>query len=425
LERITQRGGIILHQKSWLYDKICATKNIKGYQTYQSKTVSTTRIKIGVVGGLAGGFAVLSSVFAIDSQLGIVPGIFYKVVGLPLGLDGISATLFGMISHMLTAALIGIIFCYCSGLHPKLELTSYKKGALAGGVSAIVVYLVFFIPITLLIVQPSLKAGMHDEFGVIATLSNIESATLVKNMNLIIWGALEIHIVFGIIMGIFCAMTIDKTVRETPYKVGNMLKVVTIGVVLGSAALGAYYVIVSEYTPAQSTDEVTLQLDQLQKGLNYAKFVDMKEEEQDVLVKQMSSGTREIIIKKARNFGSEINEDMSLITKNLESPDDMKFIRAAKIHGLKGNEADGKAMIVSTGKLEYLRLEDFFVTNGIGLHVYLTKAGDVDSGYDLGKLKANRGDQNYQISSINTDEYNIVVVYSKIFDLYYASANLY
>mgnify|MGYP001557927816 FL=1 len=225
-------------------------------------------------------------------------------------------------------------------------------------------------------------------------------------------------------MGIFCAMVIDRVMRETPYKAGNMLKVVTIGVVLGSAALGAYYVIVSEYTPAQSTDEVTLHLDQLQKGLNYAKFIDMKEGDQDVLVKQMSSGTREMIIKKARNSDSEINEDMSMIIKNLESPDDMKFIKVSKIQGLKGNEADGKAMIISTGKLEYLRLEDFFVTNGIGLHVYLTKAGDVDSGYDLGKLKANKGDQNYQISSINTDEYNIVVVYSKIFDLYYASAKL-
>ena len=412
-----------MHQKSWLYDKICVIKeNIKGHPAYQSKTISTTRIKIGVAGGLAGGFAVLFSVFAIDSQLGTVPGTFYKVVGLSLGLDGISAIFFGMISHMLTATLIGIIFCYCSGLHPKLELTSYKKGALAGGVSAIVVYVVFFIPITLLIVQPSLEAGIQDESG-LAVLSNIESVKLVKNMNLVIWGALEIHIVFGIIMGIFCAMTIDKAMRETPYKTVNMLKVVTI-IVLGSAALGAYYVIVSEYTPAQATDKVNLQLDKLQKGLNYAKFVDMKEEDQDVLVKQMSSGTREIIIKKARNFGSEINEDMRLITKNLESPNDMKFIKVAKIQGLKGNEVDGKAMIVVTGKLEYLRLEDFFVTNGIGLHVYLTKAGDIDSGYDLGKLKANKGDQNYQIPAINTDEYNIVVVYSKIFDLYYASAKL-
>lgn len=416
---------MILCQKSWIYDKICTTKeNIKGHKTHPSKTISTTRIKIGIVGGLAGGFAVLTSVFAIDSQLGTVPGTFYKVVGLPLGLDGISATLFGMISHMLTASLIGIVFCYCSGLHPKLELTSYKKGALAGGVSAIVVYLVFFIPITLLIVQPSLEAGIHDEFGIIATLSNIDSVKLVKNMNLIIWGALEIHIIFGIIMGIFCAMAIDKAMRETPHNTGNMLKVVIIGVVLGSAALGAYYVIVSEYTPAQSTDKVNLQLDQLQEGLNYAKFVDMKEGDQDVLVKQMSSGTRDMIIKKARNFGSEINEDMSMITKNLESPDDLKFIKVAKIQGLKGNEADGKVMIISTGKLEYLRLEDFFVTNGIGLHVYLTKAGDVHSGYDLGKLKANKGDQNYQISAISTDEYNIVVVYSKIFDLYYASAKL-
>ena len=390
----------------------------------RQSTTSLDRIKIGIAGGLAGGFSVLLSIFAIDSYLGTIPGTFYKVVGLPLGFDGIPATLFGLISHMLTAALIGTIFCYCSGLHPKLELTSSKKGAFAGAVSAIVVYAVFFIPITLFVIQPSLEAGMEDESGIISTLSNIESVKLVKNMDLIIWSSLEIHMVFGIIMGIFCAMAIDVTAREKPYKVRKMLKIVTIGVILGTATLGSYYAIVPEYSPPEVPDKITLQLNQLQEGLNYAKFTDMKEDEQIILVKQMPSETRELIINKARNFGSEIDEDMSVITKNLESSDDLKYVKTAKFQGLKGNKAEGMAMIISAGKLDYLRLDDFFVTNGIGLHVYVTKAGDVNSGYDLGQLKATQGDQNYQLPVINTDEYNIVVIYSKPFDLYYASANL-
>ncbi len=64
------------------------------------------------------------------------------------------------------------------------------------------------------------------------------------------------------------------------------------------------------------------------------------------------------------------------------------------------------------------------MTNGIGLHVFLTKAGDVSTGYEIGRLKANVGSQNYEITGIDTNEYNILVIYSKSFDIYYASANL-
>lgn len=381
------------------------------------------RIKTGVAGGLAGGFSVLIIVFAIDSQIGTVPGTFYKVVGLPVGLDGISASLFGLVAHMATAALIGTVFCYCSGIHPKLELTSTKKGILAGGVSSIVVYLVFFIPITLLVVQPAIASGIQSESGMIATLSNIESLGLSKNMNLIIWGALEIHIIFGIILGIFCSMSLNES-RRLLHGNKKMVKTVTVGVILGTIALAAYYVSESEFSTQKKQDELALQLKEIREDLNYVKFISMSEDEQSSLIASMPDETRELIINYAKNFDSEISEDMSMITQSLESPDELRYIKTAKLQGLKGNEVNGMAKLLSDGKQEYLRLEDFFVTNGIGLHVYITKSGDINSGYDLGSLKANMGDQNYKIPDINTEEYRIVVIYSKPFDIYYASANL-
>lgn len=74
-----------------------------------------------------------------------------------------------------------------------------------------------------------------------------------------------------------------------------------------------------------------------------------------------------------------------------------------------------------------LRFENFEVTNGPDLRVILTNsAGDVDAGYvELGKLKGNKGDQNYTIpADVNLDDYGAVVIYCKPFHVAFSSAVL-
>lgn len=66
------------------------------------------------------------------------------------------------------------------------------------------------------------------------------------------------------------------------------------------------------------------------------------------------------------------------------------------------HRGSGKATVYSLpdGK-RVLRFEDFTVTNGPALSVYLVRSanGNVDSGYlDLGKLKGNKGNQNYDMA---------------------------
>lgn len=72
-----------------------------------------------------------------------------------------------------------------------------------------------------------------------------------------------------------------------------------------------------------------------------------------------------------------------------------------------------------------LRLEDFYSTNGPGLRVYLatdTKATDYVS---LGDLKANRGNQNYEIPhDTNLEKYNHVLIWCEPFSVLFGSAEL-
>jgi hypothetical protein len=157
----------------------------------------TKRVQIGCVAGLVGGFAIFVSIFIIDLSLGASQGTFYKVVGLPTGISGIYATLFGMILHMLTAAIIGTVFGIGSGVHKLLEISSLKKGAIAGIVTSLVVFSAFFMPISTFLITPLLQSSTA-ELG--------EASQLLASMELIMIGSLELHVVFGIVMGIFFAI---------------------------------------------------------------------------------------------------------------------------------------------------------------------------------------------------------------------------
>ncbi len=385
------------------------------------------RAVIGAVSGLVGGCAVFLIIFSIDASLGVVPGTFYKMIGIPIGLEGTVATVFGLFAHMLTAGLIGAVFCYGSGLHRKLDLQSSMKGAIAGGVTGIAVYAIFFMPITLLIMSPSLEASMADEEGIIATMINIDSIKLVENMELIIIGSLEIHIVFGIIMGIFCAMALREEREGSPlsFNTKKALKTITIGIILGTAIIGVFYAFVPNQTSSATVQSnLDIELNKVVEGLTYAKFTAMTEQERTAIVKIMPTLTTNLVLEKAKKYDSTISEGMEPTTSSLKSFDDFRLVQVTGFQGLKGMDVTGKAMVVLTGDKSFLRFEEFDMKNGLDLYVYLTKSADMHTGIEIGKLKANRGDQNYEFRGINTNQYNVVVIYSKSFDMIYGTARL-
>ncbi len=73
-----------------------------------------------------------------------------------------------------------------------------------------------------------------------------------------------------------------------------------------------------------------------------------------------------------------------------------------------------------------LRLEDFYSTNGPGLRVYLATDKTASDYLSLGDLKANRGNQNYQLSDdIDLEKYNHVLIWCEPFSVLFGSAQLY
>ncbi|MBT8135392.1 MAG: DM13 domain-containing protein [Gammaproteobacteria bacterium] len=107
-----------------------------------------------------------------------------------------------------------------------------------------------------------------------------------------------------------------------------------------------------------------------------------------------------------------------------------------------GNFTDADAIHRGSGKASMyrlpdgshvLRFEDFAVTNGPALVVLMSSVAEVSSAEDvkagryikLGKLKGNKGNQNYTIpASIDPSHYRSVVIWCDLFDVVFSPATL-
>src|SRR5262249_12808450 len=90
------------------------------------------------------------------------------------------------------------------------------------------------------------------------------------------------------------------------------------------------------------------------------------------------------------------------------------------------HNAEGNVKVVSlTDGNKILRLENFKSTNGPNVHVYLSTDKRATDYVDLGKLKANNGDQNYNIpAGTDITKHNIVLIWCKDFSVLFGSAAL-
>ena len=116
-------------------------------------------------------------------------------------------------------------------------------------------------------------------------------------------------------------------------------------------------------------------------------------------------------------------------TETQSSDDDMEsmgpiILKSGTFTGIDGHRASGLAKIIDVEGTNYLRFEDFSVTNGPDLRVYVTPDGNVNNGIHLEKLKGSRGAQNYVLDGIDIEKYSTVVIYCQPFGAYFASSSL-
>jgi lipopolysaccharide export LptBFGC system permease protein LptF len=154
----------------------------------------------------------------------------------------------------------------------------------------------------------------------------------------------------------------------------------------------------------------------------------MTEDEKNNASKNMTVEEKDMIMKMAAEQDTTINETMNTTMDISQNREENKNLIIGDFVGVNDgiHNAEGKAKILALSDgSQILRLEDFKSTNGPDVHLYLSTDKQASDFIDLGRLKANNGNQNYQIP-INADfnKYKYVLIWCQPFSVLFGSAQL-
>jgi Electron transfer DM13 len=156
---------------------------------------------------------------------------------------------------------------------------------------------------------------------------------------------------------------------------------------------------------------------------NVQNFMNMTEEQRIHVAQNMTQDEKQMVMNKFSKQNSTVYENMSDTTTQPNTEPLMgNFIDA----GDGFHKAEGIAKVIDlTDGRTFLRLENLKTTNGPDLYVYLSTGKDASDIVNLGRLKGNIGNQNYEIP-IGTDlsKYNTVLIWCKAFSTLFGSAQL-
>jgi hypothetical protein len=207
-------------------------------------------------------------------------------------------------------------------------------------------------------------------------------------------------------------------------------KVAAIVTIVAIVGMGAYYLVSPLFISTQLNDP-------LPTGTiegSYQRFISMNEDEKVEAAKQMSTKERDEIMSTAAQVNNSANEPMNRTlmqegqqrTPNATTAPNVlvigSFVGAGD--GIHYAEGIAKAIPLQDGS-SILRLENLHVTNGPDLYVYLSHDKSASDYVNIGKLKANNGNQNYEIP-IGTDlsRYDTVLIWCRPFSVLFGSAEL-
>ena len=157
-------------------------------------------IKYGAFSGFIATWSISSVIAATELLLGLKIATFYSIMGISLGLNNVNTAAYaGFGLHLLTGTIIGAVLGAIGIRWKKVRMLNPYKGILVGMGAGVLVWLVLFLPITTLLVQPSINR--------ITSILSVEfqRPVLSEDINLIIRNiaisAIVFHLVWGAIFG--------------------------------------------------------------------------------------------------------------------------------------------------------------------------------------------------------------------------------
>lgn len=200
---------------------------------------------------------------------------------------------------------------------------------------------------------------------------------------------------------------------------------IIIGIIIAAIAIPLGIYTISPLFINTEINEPFPSLANEKSSIDFAKFMAMTENEKLDAAKNMTVEEKDMIMRTAAEQNTTtINEPMVMNIDQSTPKTSLigNFIGVGD--GIHNAEGQAKILTLSTGS-PILRLEDFKSTNGPDVHLYLSSNQQANDFIDLGRLKANIGNQNYQIP-LDTDfnKYKYVLIWCQPFSVLFGSAQL-
>src|ERR671918_406157 len=207
--------------------------------------------KYGSIAGLIATWSISTAIAASELELGLPISTFYAIIGISLGSnDFIASAYLGFGSHLATGTILGAVI---GGLAVRVEMRKNitnifnpYRSILMGIGTGIIVWLILFLPITALIIQPSIDriieiVPLSQENTM---LSVFDSSNLSQSFRGIAISAVAFHIIWGAIFGFIISsllrirfrsslLSASSSMIQNRQFIGSPLKTIYFGLVAG------------------------------------------------------------------------------------------------------------------------------------------------------------------------------------------------
>ena len=164
--------------------------------------------KYGSIAGLIATWSISTAIAASELELHLPISTFYAVIGISLGsIDFVTAAYVGFGLHIVTGTILGaVIGGIAVRVESKKNITGFfspYKSILMGIGTGILVWLVLFLPVTVLVIQPSI-GGIEEILSLgrnSIPFSVFDIYNLGQSFTGIAISAIAFHVVWGAIFG--------------------------------------------------------------------------------------------------------------------------------------------------------------------------------------------------------------------------------
>jgi hypothetical protein len=168
-------------------------------QPSPKRMVMSKAVKYGAIAGFIATWTISTAVAGSELELGLPIGTFYSIIGISLGLTDSMAAFLGFGLHILAGTILGAVIGTIAIRLSLRSMLNPRKGTLIGIGSGVAVWLILFLPITALLVQPA----VNDIVILSATESKraVFSEDINQSIRNIALSAIVFHLVWGAIFG--------------------------------------------------------------------------------------------------------------------------------------------------------------------------------------------------------------------------------